>query len=135
MEVRGNQELLLSIGLASKVSETDHRVETQELCVGDTCVTPKQFKTVFGIQSAVAVVRTVGAPRRRAAHPGQQEAWTPLPHRPTAGQPHDEYPTQPSEFGKISDRVSPGTHAAAPGLISAVSRPFGTLFGILVMKC
>ena len=71
----------MSIGLASKVSETDHRVETQELCVGDTCVTPKQFKTVFGIQSAVAVVRTVGAPRRRAAHPGQQEAWTPLPHR------------------------------------------------------
>ena len=49
--------------LASKVSETAHlvidmltvrRVETQELCVDDICVTRDQFAEVFGNQSAAA---------------------------------------------------------------------------------
>ena len=95
--------------LASKVSETAHlviatltahRVETNELCVGQTCVTEEQFNSVFSNQAASAAGATTGN-----------------------GQPLEAPATSPGPEAESADTATSTTLTESEPITSASSSP------------
>ena len=108
--------------LASKISTTAHLIlaaltadevtANDRLCVGDTCVTPDQFRAVFGNQPAAAgaaIVRT-GAPAASAPEaPDANTATTTMPAEatstPPVSSPANYDQASPEDLGHEDDQA------------------------------